>query len=89
MTKELRGFINRVRKAQDKIYAGKVGKFISLDVDVYQEYISIDAYKQSADGKHEVLEHESLCIYEDGDRLNLKEISESLAKMSHVVGFDI
>lgn len=35
MTKELRGFINRVRRAQDKIYAGKVGKYISIDVDVY------------------------------------------------------
>lgn len=88
MTKELRGFINRVRKAQDKIYAGVAGKYISIDVDVYQDFISIDAYKQSAEDKHAVLEHESLRIYKDDD-INGKEISESLSRMSQIVGFDI
>lgn len=88
MTKKLRGFINRVRKAQDKIYAGEVGKYISIDVDVYQDFISIDAYKQSAEDGHDVLEHESLRIFKE-DEIDLKEISESLSRMSQIVGFDI
>lgn len=88
MTKELRGFINRVRKAQDMIYAGKVGKNISIDIDVYKDYIRIDAYEQSADDNHAVLKHEHLTIYED-HAIDRKEISESLSRMSGVVGFDI
>ena len=88
MTKELRGFINRVRKAQDRIYSGKVGKCISIDVDVYQDYIRIDAYKQSAEDGYAVLKHEHLTIYED-HAIDRKEISESLSRMSQVIGFDI
>ena len=88
MTKELRGFINRVRKAQDKIYAGKVGKYISIDVDVYQDFISIDAYKQSSEEEHAVLGHEYLRIYKE-DEIDRKEISDALSRMSQVIGFDI
>lgn len=87
MTKELRDCINRARKAQDKIYAGKVGKNISIDIDVYKDYIRIDAYEQ-ADDNHAVLKHEHLTIYED-NAIDRKEISESLSRMSQVVGFDI
>ena len=88
MTKELREFINRVRKAQDKIYAGKSGKYISIDIDVYQDYISIDAYKQSAEDNHAVLQHEYLRIYKE-DEIDSMEISESLSRMSQIIGFDI
>lgn len=88
MTKELRGFINRVRRAQDKIYAGKVGKYISIDVDVYQDFISIDAYKQSEEDEHAVLQHEYLRIFKD-DEIDHKEISDALSRMSQVIGFDI
>ncbi len=88
MTKELRGLINRVRKAQDRIYSGKVGKYISIDVYVYQDFISIDAYKQSAEDGYAVLEHEYLRIHRE-DEIDRKEISESLSRMSQVIGFDI
>ena len=88
MTKELRGFINRVRRAQDKIYAGKVGKYISIEIDVYQDYICIDACKQDEEGRHEVLQRANLTIFKD-ERIDCKAISESLSKLSQVVGFDI
>ena len=88
MTKELRDFINRVRKAQDKVYAGKVGKYISIEIDVYQDYICIDACKQDEEGRYEVLQRETLTIFKD-ERIDCKEISESLSRMSQVVGFDI
>ena len=86
MTKEMRGFINRVRKAQDKIYAGKVGKYISIEVDVYQGYICIDTCKQSAEDGHRVLQHEQLAVFSS---TSAQEISESLSRMSQIIGFDI
>lgn len=86
MTKELRGFVNRVRKAQDRIFAGKAGEGISLDLGVYHNYITIDACKQAAKSPYDVLEKESLHIHSIYD---CKEISESLARMSQIVGFDI
>lgn len=88
MTKELRGFINRVRKAQDKIFSGKVGGNISLDVGMYVDYITIDAYKQAPESPYDVLEKECLHIHYN-KWIDYSEISKSLARMSQIVGFDI
>lgn len=85
MTKELRGFINRVRKAQDKIYEGKSGMHVSMDVAIYQRYIRIDAFRQSPEDRH-VLQHEQLIIFSS---TTAQDISESLSRMSQIVGFDI
>lgn len=87
MTKELRGFVNRVRKAQDKIFEGKVGDNISLDIGIYADYITIDACKQTAESPYDVLQRESLHIHHKW--VDYEEISQSLSRMSQIVGFDI
>ena len=87
MTKELRGFINRVRKAQDKVFAGKSSGNISIDIQMYANYISIDVCKQANASPYDVLEKECLNIHYKW--IDYHEISQSLGRMSEIVGFDI
>lgn len=86
MTKELRGFINRVRKAQDRIFNSKEDNRLGMHISVSSKgFCDVSVYRH-----HEVL-------YDVIDSYHMKimpwstaeEIEEDIKKLSQVAGFDI
>lgn len=86
MTKELRGFINRIRKAQDRIQSGKAGDRVAISLVMgTRRHISVSVYRHFPDS-NAVEAHECIDIF---PRTTGEEISRGLFRMSQVVGFDI
>lgn len=86
MTKELRGFINRVRRAQDKIFNAKEDNRRSMQI-----YMSSQGFCVVSAFRHD----EVLPDVTDSYFLKIKpwstaeEIEVGLKKLSEVFGFDI
>lgn len=86
MTKELRVFINRVRKAQDRIFSSKKDNRLGMRISVSsQGFCDVSAFRHD----------EVLTDVIDSYYLKIKpwstaeEIEEGIKKLSLVVGFDI
>ena len=86
MTKELRGFINRVRKAQDRIFNNKKDDRLAMSISMsHRGFCDVSAY----------LHDEVLPDVIDSYHMKIKpwstaeEIEEDIKKLSQIVGFDI
>lgn len=87
MTKELRCFINRARKAQDRIFNGKTGNRIALNVEMGTRagFCDITAYLHEKESPA-IIKHHRVYI---NPRTTAEEIEEGFKELSRVVGFDI
>lgn len=87
MTKEMRGFINRARKAQDRIFNGKAGDRISIHVQIGSGpgFYDVRAYLHEEE-MPDIKKHYTLYITPWS---TAEEIEEGFKKLSEVVGFDI
>lgn len=86
MTKELRGFINRARKAQDRIFSSKKDDRIALHVDMSSRgFCNVNAY----------LHDKMMPTVIDSYHMKIKpwstaeEIEDGFKRLSRVIGFDI
>lgn len=86
MTKELRGFINRARKAQDRIFNSKKDNRIALHINMSSNgFCDVNAYRHDEDGPTVIDSYH----FKIKPWSTAEEIEEGFKELSRVVGFDI
>lgn len=86
MTKELRGFINRARKAQDRIFQSKKDDRIAIHINMSSNgFCGIDAYRHDEEGPNVIDSYH----FKIKPWSTAEEIEKGFKKLSLVVDFDI